>query len=79
VLQGLLSLAGRHPSAAIERACEVATSYGAYHLRTIRTLIKHQAPKQEVMLFMDEHPMIRPMSEYGQFVHDAFQSRNTQS
>ena len=22
--------------------------------------------------------MIRPMSEYGQFVHDAFQSRNTQ-
>jgi transposase len=79
VLQGLLSLAGRHPSPAIERACEVATSYGAYHLRTIRSLIKRQAPKQEVMLFMSDHPMIRPMSEYGQFVHDAFQSRNTQS
>jgi transposase len=79
VLQGLLSLAGHHPCSAIERACEVATSYGAYHLRTIRTLIKHQGPKQEVMSFMDEHPMIRPMSEYGQFVHDAFQSRNIQS
>ena len=28
VLQGLLSLAGRHPAPAIERACEVAISYG---------------------------------------------------
>jgi transposase len=78
VLQGILSLAGRHPASAIERACEVATSYGAYHLRTIRMLIKHQAPKQEVMEFMNEHPLIRPMSEYGQFVHDAFQFRNSQ-
>jgi transposase len=77
VLQGLLSLAGRHPSSAIEQACEVAASYGAYHLRTIRMLIERQAPKQEVMPFMSDHPMIRPMSEYGQFVHDAFQSRNT--
>lgn len=29
VLQGLLSLATRHPVAAIERACEVAVSYGS--------------------------------------------------
>ena len=79
VLQGILSLAGRHPASTIERACEVATSYGAYHLRTIRMLIKHQAPKQEVMEFMHEHPLIRPMSEYGQFVHDAFQFRNSHS
>jgi transposase len=78
VLQGLLNIASRHPSAAIERACEVATSYGAYHLRTVRALVKRQAPKQEVMAFMTDHPMIRPMSEYGQFVHDAFQFRNTQ-
>ena len=78
VLQGILSLAGRHPASTIERACEVATSYGAYHLRTIRMLIKRQAPKQEVMEFMNDHPMIRPMSEYGQFVHDAFQFRNSQ-
>ena len=77
VLQGLLSLAGRHPASAIEQACEVATSYGAYHLRTIRTLIERQAPKQEVLSFLSEHPVIRSMSEYGQFVHDAFQSRNT--
>ena len=76
VLQGLLSLAGRHPARAIEQACEIATSYGAYHLRTIRTLIERQAPKQELLPFQSVHPMIRPLSEYGQLVHDAFQSRN---
>jgi transposase len=76
VLQGLLNLAGCHPAPAIERACEVATSYGAYYLRTLRALIKRQAPKQEVLSFMSDHPIIRPISEYGQFVHDAFQFRN---
>ena len=37
VLQGLLSLAGRHACAAIERACALASASGSYHLRTIRT------------------------------------------
>ena len=78
VLQGLLSLAGRHPAAAIEQACEIAIGYGAYRLRTIRALIERQAPKQELLPFLSEHPMIRPLSDYGQFVHDAFQSRNSQ-
>ena len=76
VLQGLLNLAGRHPAAAIEQACEIAIGYGAYHLRTIRALVARQAPKQELLPFLSEHPIIRPMSDYGQFVHDAFQSRN---
>ena len=76
VLLGLLSLTGRHPTSAIEQACEIAHGYGEYHLRTIRALLKRQAPKQELLPFVSEHPMIRPMSEYGQFVHDAFQSRN---
>jgi transposase len=75
VLQGLLSLAGKHPVAAIDRACEIARSYGAYHLRTIRALIAHDAPKQESLPFLSEHPMIRPLSDYSQFVHDVFQSR----
>src|SRR3954468_5135893 len=73
VLIGLSGLADRHPVAAIERACGVASSYGAYHLRTVRALIGRDAPGQEVMPFISEHPMIRPLSEYGRFVHDAFQ------
>jgi hypothetical protein len=79
VLMGLLSLANRYPVAAIERACGIAASYGAYHLRTVRALIDRNAPKQEMMSFMSEHPMIRPLSEYGQFVHDAFPSKETLS
>jgi transposase len=76
VLMGLLNLAGRHPALVIERACEIAHGYGEYHLRTIRALLGRQASQQDLVPFLDEHPMIRPMSEYGQFVHDAFQSRN---
>ena len=56
VLMGLLSLAERHPVAAIERACGIASSYGAYRLRTVRALIDRDAPKQEIMPFMSEHP-----------------------
>jgi transposase len=76
VLLGLLSLAGRHPAAAIEDACKIAVGYGAYRLRTIRALIARQAPKQELLQFLNEHPIIRPMSDYSQWVHDAFQSQN---
>ena len=76
VLMGLLSLAGHHPAPVIERACEIAHGYGEYHLRTIRSLLGRQAPQQDLLPFLSEHPMIRPMNEYGQFVHDAFQSRN---
>jgi hypothetical protein len=77
VLIGLSSLAGRHPAAAIERACGIASSYGAYYLRAVRALIDRDAPKQEIMSFMSEHPMIRPLSDYGQLVHDAFQQKES--
>jgi len=73
VLMGLLNLVERHPADAIERACEIASSYGVYHLRTVRTLIDRDAKKQAVLPFLSEHPMIRPLSDYDQFVHDAFQ------
>jgi transposase len=73
VLQGLLHLAGRHPSDQLEKACDIALSYGSYRLRTIRTLLKREAPRQESFAFLDEHPIIRDLSEYGRLVHDAFQ------
>jgi transposase len=77
VLLGLLNLAGRHSTWAIEQACEIALGYAAFHLRSIRALVKRQAPRQETLPFLSVHPVIRPLSEYGQFVHDAFQFRNT--
>ncbi len=73
VLQGLLSLADRNNVQAIERACEVAFSHGAYRLRTIRQLLKRDAPKQETFDFLEEHPIIRCLSEYGKLVAESFQ------
>jgi transposase len=73
VLQGLLSLARRHPCAAIERACELAAASGCYHLRTLRTLLQRHADQQEQFDFMSEHPLIRDLADYGQFVHTSFQ------
>jgi len=73
VLQGLLSLTHRHDSEAIERACEAAFSHGAYRLRTIRQLLKRDAPEQKTFEFLDEHPIIRPLSDYGKLVSTSFQ------
>jgi hypothetical protein len=28
--------------------------------------------RQEPLPFLDDHPLIRNLSDYGQFVHDAF-------
>lgn len=72
VLLGLLSLSKRHSADAIERACEAALSHGAYRLRTIRELIKRQGDRQEQFEFIDEHPIIRSLSDYGDLVHAAF-------
>jgi hypothetical protein len=73
VLQGLSSLARRYRAEQIEHACDIAHSYGAFRLRTIRNLIDRDMPKQEELAFMEEHPLIRPLSEYEQFVHNTFQ------
>ncbi len=73
VLLGLLSLAHRHTGDEIEKACEVAWSHRAFRLRTIRELIKRQAPKQEQFGFIEEHQIIRPLKEYEELVRDAFQ------
>lgn len=73
VLQGLLSLTKKHRSENLEEACAAAWRHQAYQLRTVRKLLERSADKQEVFEFLDEHPLIRSMSEYGQFVHDSIQ------
>jgi transposase len=73
VIQGLLNLTRRHQAAAIERACETAHGYGEFRLRTVRALIARQGASQGEFSFVDHHPIIRQLSDYQQFVHDAFQ------
>jgi len=77
VLMGLLNLAKRHPCDRIEQACELASTHGAYRLRTIRELIKRQGDRQEQFEFIDEHPIIRSLSDYGDLVHTAFTETST--
>jgi transposase len=72
VLHGLLNLTNKHPSDVLERACETAHSYGEYRLKTLRQLIQHAAPKQQAFEFLSEHPIIRNLSHYGQFVRVDF-------
>ena len=73
VLVGLLALKKQHESQAIERACQVAFSHGAWRLKTIRQLLKRDAAAQETFDFLDEHPIIRPLSDYGKLVLTSFQ------
>jgi transposase len=73
VLQGLLALAKRHDAEAIERACQVAFSHGAWRLKTIRQLLKRDAREQETFDFLQEHPIIRSLSDYGKLVATSFE------
>jgi transposase len=68
VLQGVLSLTQRHESETLEKACEIALSHGAFHLRTLRQLMGRQAQQQTTLPFLDEHPIIRPLDDYAQVV-----------
>lgn len=68
VLVGLLNLASYHHDDRIDQACEIALTHGAFRLKTIRELIKKGGPRQEQLEFIDEHPIIRDMSDYEAIV-----------
>ncbi len=72
VLHGLLNLSRKYPSAVLEQACETAHSYGEYRLATVRKLIKHSAAKQGEFEFLDQHPIIRNLSDYADVVRVDF-------
>jgi transposase len=71
VLQGLCSLTKRYASEQLARACAAAHAHGCYRLRTLRALLQRDAGRQTLMPFLHEHPLIRPLADYGQFIHHA--------
>ena len=73
VLLGLLALEKRYSLETLEKACEIALSYGAYRLRTLRKLLARDALLQQPLPFLDEHPIIRPLDDYGSIVAAALQ------
>lgn len=70
VLQGLIALEEKHQSIHIDKACEVALASGEYTLGDIKRhliqLEKYPGTilKQEEFPFLEEHPIIRPLSQY---------------
>lgn len=73
VLQGLLSLTKKHSCAALEKACEIALSYSCWRLKTIRHLAAQGGcEKQASLPFLEEHPLIRPLADYGAIIEQAF-------
>jgi transposase len=80
VLMGLLSLTHSHRRDQIETACQIAQSHGAYHLRSLRQLIEQQNPPaiQQSFEFIEQHPIIRDLGDYEQFVRQAIADQSSQ-
>lgn len=68
VLVGLTSLVHHWDCDRIEKACEIALTHRAFHLRTIRELAKREGGKQQEFDFLAEHEIIRDLGDYGQLV-----------
>jgi transposase len=64
VLRGLLALTRDHRPSRIEAVCAQALSIGLFRLRDLRRLLE-QPEQQEQFTFMEQHPLIRDMAEYG--------------
>jgi len=68
VLIGLLSLTRQYVSERVEKACEIAWTHQAWRLRNLRELLKREQTRQESFEFLEDHPMIRPLADYGAWV-----------
>jgi len=71
VLHGLLSLAGKHPVAALEAAAEKALHHGTWRLRDLRTLLERAGPTPQLD-FLETHPLIRSLDAYEALTPDCF-------
>jgi hypothetical protein len=71
-LLGLLALAKKFPVPILEEACAAASRHGAYRLRVVRQLAQRRLDQtQEQAPLLEDHPLIRPLAEYGQVAHVA--------
>jgi hypothetical protein len=68
VLMGLIGMTNRYDCERIDRACEIAVRHGAFRLRSIKRLIERCEAEQQELAFLDEHPIIRSMSDYAEIV-----------
>ena len=69
-LYGLLALCRVYPSARIDRSCAQALTESRFLLRELKALLDVPQLEQETLPFLESHPLIRDIAEYGQFLHD---------
>ncbi len=72
VMQGLLCMAAKQPVAVLERATEYALNSECFRLRTLRELCQSLSKKHAPAGFIQEDPLIRPLSEYQDLLHVSF-------
>ena len=77
VLQGLLSLSKKYLAEEIDRACDTAWRSQAFNYRVIKRLLEnHAAARQETLpKFTTDHPIVRQVSEYGDFIRQSLHAR----
>lgn len=74
-LMGLWNLQKAHSSAALDAACRRAQAAGARRLKDIKRLLADPAGATQ-MTFAEEHPLIRDLNIYGDFI--THHAQNTQ-
>src|SRR6185503_7709239 len=73
IIQGLLGLARKYEASQIEAACDTAWRSRGFRYRIVKSLLERSSAAQQTLEFIDAHPVIRPMSEYGEFLKQALQ------
>jgi transposase len=73
IIQGLLALGRKHQAAEIEAACDTAWRSSGFRYRIVKELLKRRGAKQQTLEFLESHPVIRPIAEYGEFLKNAIQ------
>jgi len=66
-LMGLVGLIDHHSFPAVNRACERALAKGTWRLRDVRALLEAKEIQTQIR-FVEDHPLIRNLSEYGIFI-----------
>ena len=72
VLQGLLSLAKKHPGVRLNQACQLAITHGSWRLKELKALLARPTT-QEQFGFIQTHPLIRDLHAYQNLVPACFE------
>lgn len=71
-LYGFLALTRSYAAARMEQACSIALADSRFHLKDIKALLEAPQTEQETMPFLETHPLIRDITEYGQFLQELY-------